>query len=109
MPANNKRGPLTYTLKQDIELVTQPPGGEETTEVLHAAGTVIPLRRPKAKDMRVIDDHQEAPIASIIALIGKISKLDPLAIENLDAEDLTALGNALAAFMPDGPKTGATP
>ena len=103
------RAPLTYTLKQDIELVTQPPGGEETIEVLHTAGTVIPLRRPKAKDMRVFDNHQNAPVAGVIALIGKISKLDSLAIENLDAEDLDALGNALTAFMPDGLKTGATP
>lgn len=102
------KGPLTYTLRQPIVLETRGPDGELSEEVLKPAGATIPLRRPKAKDLRVIDRYDGQPIAMTLALIERISPLDNIEIDNLDAEDLTELGESLAGFMPSGQKTGQT-
>lgn len=100
--------PLTYTLKQPITLVTRSVEDEEREEILKPAGQTIPLRRPKAKDLRVVDQFPEQSVAITIALIGKVSSLDAQEVENLDAEDMAGLGELLAGFMPDGRKTGVT-
>lgn len=100
--------PLIYTLKHPIILSTRTAEGEERDEELKPAGQVIPLRRPKAKDLRVADQYPEQGVAMAIALIGKVSSLEPQEVENLDAEDLAGLGELLAGFMPDGRRTGAT-
>lgn len=102
------RKPLTYTLKQPILLTTRDGEGNEHDEELKPAGHTVVLRRPKGKDLRVVDQHEGKPVAMALALIGKISNLDDQEVENLDAEDVASLGELVADFMPNGRKTGVT-
>lgn len=101
--------PLTYRLKHEIVLTTRSADdGSEKDEVLKPAGTCVVLRRPKAKDLRVVDDCEGKPVAMALALIKKVSNLEEMEVENLDAEDMAGLGELVADFMPDGRKTGKT-
>jgi hypothetical protein len=81
------------------------------------SGTVIDgvqLRRAKGKDMRLIDKHRDSPMALTLALIDALCLFpDGTPIfagfaDELDAEDIDALGELAFASMPDGPTTGAT-
>ncbi len=101
--------PLTYRLKHDIILTTiDRDNGSEKDEVLKPAGTCVVLRRPKAKDLKVVDQYEGKPVAMSIALIVKVSNLDETEVENLDGEDMAGLGKFVADFMPSGLKTGET-
>lgn len=82
--------------------------GELKEQELKSAGFCVTLRRPKAKDLRVFDEHGTHEIAATLALIARISNLDTLEVDNLDGADLDAVGNLLGNFVPSGPKTGAT-
>lgn len=98
----------TYRLRHDIVLETRAAdGGGVVDEVLKPAGTMVVLRRPKAKDLKVFDS-QSGDIASAMVLLERISTLDPVEVDNLDAEDMAELGNLLARFAPNGPPTGQT-
>lgn len=102
------KAPLTYTLVHAITLVTRNADGEEREEELKPAGATIVLRRPKAKDMRVVDQFEGQSVAISIALIGKLSSLDAQMVENLDAEDMAGLGELVADFVPSSRRTGGT-
>ena len=99
---------LSHTLKHDIVVTTRPAGGEAKDETVHARGEAIALRRPKARDLKVMDRFDGREIEGTIHMIAALSGLEIAAVENMDAEDFGALGELLAAFMPDGPPTGAT-
>lgn len=99
----------THTLRHAIEIVTRDASsGAENFETLKPAGFSVAMRRPKAKDLKLVDSFDGKEIAGSIAMIAALTTLDPLEVENLDAEDFAALGNLLAEAMPSGPPTGAT-
>ncbi|MFN3347433.1 phage tail assembly protein [Pseudorhodoplanes sp.] len=73
-----------------------------------AAGTEITvaelaLRRPKAKDMRLLERVQTdggGDIAASLALLAAINDLPETAIDELDAEDVLELSGVLLGFLP---------
>lgn len=99
----------THTLIHPIELETKPAGASEPViEELKPAGFCVTMRRPKGKDLLVFDRHGDAMVAATTEMIVRLSNLDAIMVANLDGEDFSELGNLLAAFAPNGPKTGAT-
>lgn len=102
------KAPLTYTLRQPITRLTRTTDGIEHEEELRPAGATIVLRRPKAKDLMLSDRYPGRPVELSMVLIERISNLDADAVAEMDAEDLAALGELVAAFTPNGPKTGET-
>lgn len=99
----------THKLIHPIVLETKAvEGGVVSEEELKPAGFCVVLRRPKGKDMLIFDDHREAPMAGVTAMLTRISTLDAIEIANLDAEDFEELGNLLDRGAPSSPSTGAT-
>ncbi|WP_067734495.1 hypothetical protein [Novosphingobium naphthalenivorans] len=98
-----------YTLKHDIVLETRDPETkEEREEILRPAGSVVMVRRPKAKDLLVFDQFDGKPIASVTALIKRVVKLDDIEVANLDGEDFDALGELVSPPEKGGRTTGKT-
>lgn len=102
------KAPLTYKLKHAITLTTRSTEGIESEEELSPEGATIVLRRPKAKDMRVVDKFEGENVAITLALIERLTNLDAQQVENLDAEDMAGLGELVADFLPSGRRTGGT-
>lgn len=99
--------PLVHTLVHPILIEKKLPGGEAIeTEELKPAGFVVTMRRPKAKDLKAFDRHEDADIAAILDMIGACSNLSGIEAENLDAADFSALGNLLDPHGRNGPATG---
>ena len=99
----------THQLKHPIVLETKPADGSEPREEeLKGEGFCVVVRRPKGKDLLVFDDHRDAPMAGVMAMLTRLSNLDAIEIANLDAEDFEELGNLLDRGAPSSPKTGAT-
>lgn len=98
----------TYPLKFPIIRETRDAQGQEREEVLREAGFNVVLRRPRAKDMRVLDDHPNEEIGGAMAMVTRISNLSEEEVELLDGEDLGELGNLLSEVSANGPKTGTT-
>lgn len=96
----------TYKLKHCIELETRLEG-ETKVDELKPAGFCVVMKRPKAKDMRVFDQHEGQDISALLAILPRITNLDVQAVENLDAEDMAELGNLFGEHAPDGRTTGA--
>lgn len=96
----------THTLIHPIILEKKDENGEVVEEELKPAGHTVVLRRPKAKDLKAFDRHEDAEIAAMIEMIASCSNLGSLEAENLDAVDFTELGNALDPLGRSGPKTG---
>lgn len=92
---------ITYELKHPIVLRFQPKGGEAREETI----TEVKLRRAKAKDLRQLDRHP-GQIAQSLALIQALSGLTGVQVDELDAEDVSALGDIVGDFFPDTPPTG---
>jgi len=100
---------ITHTLLHPIVIEKKLPGSEDIeTEELKPAGFVVTMRRPKAKDLKAFDRHDDAEIAAIIDMIVSCSPLSMIEAENLDADDFGALGNLLAVKSPGGPPTGSS-
>lgn len=93
-----------YRLKHPVTLKFRQAGGEEREESI----TELTLRRPTAKDLRMVDDYGTRIIAMTIALVSSLSELDVEVIERIDAEDFGELAEIVGGFLPDGPMTGAT-
>ncbi|MBD3728765.1 MAG: phage tail assembly protein [Sphingomonadales bacterium] len=100
----------THQLKHPIILETLTAGSDEPSEeVLKPAGHTVTVRRAKAKDMRLIDQFGDGqPIALTLAMIGRLSNLDHIEIENLDPEDMEELGNLALPDKVSGRPTGET-
>lgn len=97
---------MEYTLKHDVEV---------DGVVVHPAGTVLKLRRPKARDMIAIGDHLPALAAldsadpgdamsgatfrAMIAIAGTISGLGEDVAMDLDSADLMALSMEASSLL----------
>lgn len=97
----------TYALKFPIIRETKVEGVVNEEE-LRPAGFCVVLKRPRAKDLQIMDRFEGQEIAGSIALIARISNLSLDEVELLDGEDLGDLGKLLDKRQQDGPKTGET-
>lgn len=97
----------TYALKFPIIRETKLEG-VVSEEELRPAGFCVVLKRPRAKDLKIMDQYDGRDIAGSIALIARISNLSEEEVELLDGEDLGDLGKLLEKKKTDGPKTGET-
>lgn len=99
---------MTHTLLHPIVVEKKNPStGEIDREELKPAGHVVTLRRPKAKDLKAFDRHDDAAIAAIIDLIVSCTDLTSIEAENLDADDFGELGNLLEPRGRSSRPTGA--
>lgn len=99
--------PLVHTLLHPIVIEKKLPDSQEIVEEeLKPAGFTVTMRRPKAKDLKAFDRHQDAEIAAIIDMITSCSNLSSIEAENLDGSDFAALGNLLDPHGRNGPATG---
>jgi hypothetical protein len=90
----NDDGSTTVTLSKPI---TGPTG--ETV-------TAITLRRPKAKDMRAMD-NAKGEIGKSLALAGQLSGIPAPLLDNLDGSDFIELSEAVQGFLKPSQATGA--
>ena len=98
-----------HTLLHPIVLATRDATtGDEKEETLKPAGFSVTMRRPKGKDLRIVDRFGDQEVAATLAMISALSNLDDVEVENLDSADVSALGNLLAEAMPSGGPTGET-
>lgn len=95
--------PVVYELKHPLEQTFQAKGAEPRTETIHE----VTLRRPKGKDLRVMDRHP-GKMAQSLALIAALSGLTTAQVDELDAEDITGLGEIVGDFFPELQATGGT-
>ena len=96
-----------YVLLHAIVLETRA-GDDVKEEELRPEGFTVTLRRPKAKDLMLMDDFSGRPIAGTMAMLERISNLDKNEVANLDGEDMANLGERLETFSASGPPTGET-
>lgn len=96
----------TYNLQFPIIRETRDGEGVEHEEVLKHAGFCVVLKRPRGKDMKIMDDFEGREISGSMALLTRISNLSAEEVELLDADDLGELGNLLAKASPSGQPTG---
>ena len=91
---------VTHPLKHKIVLTKRSSQGETTEEI-----TELTLRRPKAKDLRIMDKPM-GEVAKTIELIAALSGHPTKVIDEVDGEDLEALGKVIEGFTPPGQPTG---
>ncbi|MDX9860883.1 MAG: phage tail assembly protein [Rhodospirillales bacterium] len=65
------------------------------------------LRRPKVKDLRVIDDAK-GEVDKVVTLAAHLADVPPSSINDMDAADFVRLATALAGFFGVSLPTGAT-
>ncbi len=92
-----------YTLKHPI--TDRSSGAAVVTDVV--------IRRPKGKDVRAAD-KASSDIDGTFLLIDRLCQMPdgsdvfPGFADELDVEDVEALGERVAALLPSGPRTGET-
>lgn len=64
----------------------------------------VAVRRPKVKDLRVIDaaSRDKSQLDQGAAMIAQLTGLHPDAVDELDAQDFTAISEVIAGFFPQG-------
>ena len=67
--------------------------------------TQVHLRRPRGRDLRLTDGMK--PMLQQLQLIESCGNLTRAAVDDLDATDVSALGEVLAGFLESGPTSGA--
>ena len=92
---------LPYQLKHPITMTLRATGAAAREEIIQE----VTLRRPKAKDLRLLDG-QEGNFARSLTLLGALSGLSRPVIDEMDAEDIKALGEIVGDFFPDLQATG---
>lgn len=97
----------THTLLHPIERETGK-DGETRTEELRPKGSMITVRRPKARDVKIAGKRAKDDIDLAILMIARLTDLDEDEAEHLDLEDFEALGELAMPSSAIGPKTGAT-
>ncbi|MGE4302441.1 MAG: phage tail assembly protein [Novosphingobium sp.] len=104
----SRRTLATYNLKHAIIRETRDAAGEEHEEELKPEGFCVVLKRPRGKDMRIMDRYPDQEIAGSFAMLAKISNLSDEEIDLADMADLEELGNLLGKVEGSGQKTGPT-
>jgi hypothetical protein len=98
---------MMHTLLHPIVIEKKLPGSEEIVEEeLKPAGFTVTMRRPKARDLKAFDRHEDAEIAAILDMIAACSNLSVIEADHLDATDFAALGNLLDPRGRNGQATG---
>lgn len=92
---------VEYTLKTPITRKLKAQG----TEVREETVTDVTVRPPKGRDLRQLDRFP-GKMGQSLALIGVLTGLTQDQVDDLDAEDVTGLGEIVAAFFPEPQKTG---
>lgn len=93
--------PLTHTLKYPIEIKA-----DKSDKIIETI-TVIELRRPKGKQLKVMDKVQ-GENAKTLALIAACSGLPLSTLDEIDGEDFADLAEIVEVFFGKRQKTGAT-
>lgn len=93
----------TLTLKEPITTTFKSSDGAQRQETI----TELTLRKPKAKDLLSLDTVT-GDVSKTLALISALSGHPMLVIHELSTDDLTAAGEIIAGFFPNGQKTGTT-
>ncbi len=93
-----------YTLKHPITVVFNKGKDDEREEQI----LEVTLRRLKGRDLRATDACP-GQASMVLLLISKATGLTQAQADDLDLEDVTALGDLVAGFMPPGLLTGKTP
>ncbi len=97
----------TYSLKRPIVRETRDAhSGQENEEELKPEGFCVVVNRPRAKDVKIMDQFEGREIGGSMALLARISNLSDEEVELLDADDLAELGNLLNKASVSGQKTG---
>jgi hypothetical protein len=91
---------VTHTLRHPITQRFKDSAGEREEPI-----TEVTLRRMKGKDMRLAD-RIDGDVAASLEMIAMLSGLTVKVVDELDAEDIEALGEIIAGFTPPGRKTG---
>lgn len=109
MSGKSKRILLTHRLRHPIYLTTKPADGEhEVEEEIKPAGFCVVVKRPRAKDMALMDGYYETPMKGALVMLTRLSNLDETEVENLDAEDFDFLAEVSAPNTDAGTDTGET-
>jgi len=98
----------TYSLRWPIVRETRDAQGEEHEEVLRPAGFTVVVKRPRVKDVKIMDRYEGQEITGSMALLERVSNLSGEEVDLLDAEDMSELGNLLGEASANGQTTGPT-
>lgn len=90
-----------YTLLYPVTLAFRQATGETREETI----SHIELRRPTAKEMRLVD-KSSGMVSMVIAMLAALSGHDESTIERIDAEDFAALAEMVSDFLPNGRTAG---
>lgn len=104
----SRRTFATYKLQFPVIRETRDHEGNEHEEELRPAGFCVVLKRPRGKEMLLMDKFQDQPVAGSFAMLAKISNLSSEELELADMVDLEELGNLADKVKPNGPATGGT-
>ena len=91
----------TYPLKHPITIKVQAAGGEPR----EVTTTEVTLRRPKGRHLRAMD-NAPGKMSQALALIGAVTGLNRMEVDELDTEDVAELAEMIADFFPDLQKIG---
>ena len=89
-----------HPLKHPVTVTLKSSAGEREETI-----SFLTLRRMKAKDMRLADKIG-GDVSTSIEMIAKLSGQPVAVIDELDAEDFTAIGAIIEGFTAPGQKTG---
>ncbi|WP_163833294.1 phage tail assembly protein [Spartinivicinus ruber] len=59
----------------------------------------ITLRRPKARDLKIMETTKGGDISKSITLIAHLAEISPKAVEDLDAADFQKVSEVVASFL----------
>lgn len=93
---------ITYKLVTPLKMTLAGPEGEH-----EEITTELTVRRPVAKDLRIIDGHA-GEVAKILAMIARLTGLAMVEVDNLSIADVSGLTNIIEGFMEPGLPTGQT-
>lgn len=93
-----------YTLLYPVTLSFRQSTGEVREETI----SEIALRRPTAKEMRLVDRAGSGMVGLVISMLAILSGHDEEVIEKIDAQDFAELAEMVSDFLPNGPTDGKT-
>jgi hypothetical protein len=95
-----------YKLLYPVTVTTYPGDGSDER---HETIASVEVRRPVAKDFRMLDSVIAGDVGKSLAMIEQLTGLMRVQVDKLDGLDMTAIGAIIEGFMEPGPPTGGTP